>query len=142
MIKELSTIVQQDDMRPDACPEDVVKILMIEDEMEIIESLSLAFQIRWPGTKLLSTHLGKRGVEMVNSESPDVVILDLGLPDIGGLDVLQQIRSVSSVPVVILTAMSEDSTREKGLEYGANAFMAKPFKQAELMSRLQSLARG
>ncbi len=141
-MNEPVTIVCNDDACTDNSRGDVVKVLMIEDEMEIIESLSLVFQLRWPGTTLLFTHQGRRGVEMVNSEDPDVVILDLGLPDICGLEVLQQIRSVSSVPVVILTAMSEDWTRVKGLEYGADAFMTKPFKQSELMNRLQTLARG
>ena len=59
-----------------------MKVLIIEDDREIVEAISLAFQIRWPEAKVISTHLGQKGSELVADEEPDIVILDLGLPDI------------------------------------------------------------
>jgi two-component system response regulator VicR len=118
-----------------------MKILIIEDEREIIEVVSLAFQIRWPEAELVSTHLGKKGVELVESENPDVVILDLGLPDTSGYDVLKEIRTFSSVPVLILTVRGEEADVVRGLEWGADDYMVKPFRQLELLSRVRALVR-
>jgi two-component system, OmpR family, response regulator VicR len=114
-----------------------VKVLIVEDDRDIVEAISLAFQIRWPEASVSSTQLGERGVELVEKESPDIVILDLGLPDISGYEVLKQIRLFSSIPVIILTARSEESDIVKGLELGADDYIVKPFKQLELLSRVQ-----
>ncbi|RLC93995.1 MAG: DNA-binding response regulator [Chloroflexi bacterium] len=118
-----------------------MKVLMIEDDSEIVETVSLAFQIRWPDAKLVSTHLGQAGVELAESESPDIVILDLGLPDISGFDVLKQIRLFSSVPVLVLTVRSEEADIVKGLEWGADDYLVKPFRQLELLARVKALTR-
>ncbi|UCG55499.1 MAG: response regulator, partial [Dehalococcoidia bacterium] len=80
-----------------------MRALVIEDDPGIIESISVTFSLRWPEVKLISTMYGEKGVELVKKESPDIVILDLGLPDIDGFQVLRQIRSFCDVLVVILT---------------------------------------
>lgn len=116
-----------------------VKILVIEDDPHILESLSLAFELRWPEVSLVSTDRGGKGVEMVDSEAPDVVILDLGLPDINGLEVLRQVRLFSAVPIIILTAMSEDENKARAMELGANDFVLKPFRQAQFLERIKAL---
>ena len=118
-----------------------MKVLIIEDDREIVEVVSLAFQIRWPEVKLVSTHLGEKGVELVESENPDVVILDLGLVDISGFEVLKQIRLFSAIPVLILTVRSDEADIVKGLEWGADDYMVKPFRQLELLSRIRALTR-
>lgn len=118
-----------------------MKVLIIEDDREIVEVVSLAFKIRWPEVKLVSTHLGERGVELVESENPDVIILDLGLVDISGFEVLQQIRLFSAVPILILTVRSDEADIVKGLEWGADDYMVKPFRQLELLSRIRALTR-
>ena len=118
-----------------------MKVLIIEDDREIVEVISLAFEIRWPDVKLVSTHLGEKGVELVESENPDVVILDLGLPDISGFDVLKEIRAFSAVPILILTVRGEEADVVKGLEWGADDYMVKPFRQLELLSRIKALTR-
>ncbi|MDD4877120.1 MAG: response regulator, partial [Dehalococcoidales bacterium] len=100
-----------------------MKVLIIEDDREIVEVISLAFDIRWPEANIVSTHLGGKGVELVESEAPDIVILDLGLPDTSGYDVLKEIRTFSSVPVLILTVRGEESDVVKGLEWGADDYM-------------------
>ncbi len=118
-----------------------MKILVIEDDLQIVEAITLAFQIRWPEAKLVSTQQGEKGVELVESEKPEIVILDLGLPDINGYDVLKQIRMFSDIPVLILTARTEESDIVKGLEWGADDYMIKPFRQLELLSRIKALTR-
>ncbi len=118
-----------------------MKVLIIEDDREIVEVVSLAFKIRWPEVKFVSTHLGERGVELVESENPDVVILDLGLVDISGFEVLKQIRLFSTVPILILTVRSDEADIVKGLEWGADDYMVKPFRQLELLSRIRALTR-
>ncbi len=118
-----------------------MKVLVIEDDKEIVDAISLAFQIRWPEARVVSTRLGQKGVELVESEAPDIVILDLGLPDINGFEVLRQIRRFSSVPTIILTVRSDESDVVKGLEWGADDYITKPFRQLELLARVKSLIR-
>lgn len=118
-----------------------MKILIIENDQGIVEAISLAFQIRWPEAKLVSTNLGEKGIELVESENPDVVIVDLGLDDISGFDVLKQIRLFSTVPILILTVRSDEADIVKGLEWGADDYVIKPFRQLELLSRIKSLIR-
>jgi len=118
-----------------------MKVLLIEDDREIVEAISLAFQIRWPEAELISTRLGQKGVELVESESPDIVILDLGLPDISGFEALQQIRLFSHVPTIILTVRADESDVVKGLEWGADDYITKPFRQLEFLARVKALIR-
>ncbi len=117
------------------------KVLIIEDDQEIVDSISLAFEKDWPEAMLVSTRMGEEGIELVETESPDIVILDLGLPDIDGLDVLKAIRLFSSVPVVVLTVRGEEKDVIRGLDYGANDYIAKPFRKSELLSRLKAQVR-
>ena len=118
-----------------------MKVLLIEDDREIIDAISLAFQIRWPEATLIPTRLGQKGVELVESESPDIVILDLGLPDMSGFDVLRQIRLFSQVPIIILTVRSDEADIVKGLEWGADDYITKPFRQLEFLARVKALIR-
>ncbi|HEY90270.1 MAG TPA: response regulator transcription factor [Dehalococcoidia bacterium] len=118
-----------------------MKVLLIEDDKEIVDAISLAFQIRWPEATLISTRLGQKGAELVETESPDIVILDLGLPDISGFEVLKQIRLFSQVPTIILTVRSEEADVVKGLEWGADDYITKPFRQLEFLARVKALIR-
>jgi two-component system response regulator VicR len=118
-----------------------MKVLLIEDDKEIIDAISLAFRIRWPEADVVSTRLGQKGYELVESESPDIVILDLGLPDISGFEVLRQIRLFSKVPTIILTVRSDEADVVKGLEWGADDYIIKPFRQLEFLARVKALIR-
>ena len=118
-----------------------MKLLIIEDDEQIIEAISLAFQIRWPEVHIVSTHSGRKGVELVESELPDIVILDLGLPDMNGFDVLRLIRQFSQVPIIIVTVRAEEADIIKGLEWGADDYIIKPFRQLELLARVKAQIR-
>lgn len=118
-----------------------MKILVIEDDPQIVEVVSLSLRIRWPEADVISTHLGEKGLEMVENESPTVVILDLGLPDISGYEILKRIRLFADVPVIILTSRDDEADIVKGLEWGADDYITKPFRQMELISRVRAVMR-
>ena len=118
-----------------------MKTLIIEDDPGIVGSISLALEIRWPDTLIVSTNLGKKGVELAESELPDITILDLGLPDMSGFDVLKQIRSFSSTTVIILTVKGDEADIVRGLEWGADDYIVKPCGQLELLARIKARLR-
>lgn len=118
-----------------------MKILLIEDDKQIVEAITVALEMRWPEAKVIYTHLGEKGTEMVETEKPDVVVLDLGLPDISGFDVLKQIRLSSNVPILILTVRSDETDIVRGLEWGADDYAVKPFRHLELLARIKALTR-
>ena len=113
-----------------------MKVLLIEDDAEIVESVSLALNIRWPKSELISTHLAGKGVELAEIDDLDIIILDLGLPDMSGFEALKQIRQFSAVPVIILTAKRDEADIVKGLEWGADDYIVKPCGQLELLARI------
>jgi two-component system KDP operon response regulator KdpE len=118
-----------------------MKVLVIEDDPGIIEVVSLCFQLRWSGTTVISADNGNKGVELVETETPDVVILDIGLPDMDGYQALREIRRFSDVPILMLTVRSEDTDVAKGLELGADDYITKPFSHIELIARVQAVLR-
>ena len=118
-----------------------MKVLVIEDDPGIIEVVSLCFQLRWSGTTVVSASTGNKGLELVETESPDVVILDIGLPDVDGYQILKEIRRFSDVPVLMLTVRDEDTDVARGLELGADDYITKPFSHIELIARVQAVLR-
>ncbi|MGB4862273.1 MAG: response regulator transcription factor [Tepidiformaceae bacterium] len=118
-----------------------MKILLVEDAAPVVESITLAFQLQWSDTELVVSHEGGPAAELVETERPDVVLLDIGLPDTDGFEVLRQIRDFSDVPVIILTAREDVMDKVKGLELGADDYMTKPFDHLELLARIRALLR-
>ena len=118
-----------------------MKVLVVEDAKEVVEAVELCCTIRWPDAEVISTDRGLLVPDMVEAELPDIIILDLGLPDVDGMDVLQALRKTSDVPVIILTARSEDSSRVKGLELGGDDYVVKPFSPTELLARMNAVLR-
>jgi len=118
-----------------------MKVVVIDDSPEIIEVVSLCFQLRWSGATLVSAGEGAKGLEVIEAENPDVVILDIGLPDMDGFQVLREIRLFSQVPVIMLTVKGEDTDVARGLELGADDYIVKPFSHIELIARVQAVLR-
>jgi DNA-binding response OmpR family regulator len=106
-----------------------------------VEAVSLCFELRWPGAAVLSATEGEKGLEVLENDAPDIIILDLGLPDIDGYDVLRQVRRFSDVPIIILTVRGEEMDKVKGLELGADDYIVKPFAPAELLARVKAVLR-
>jgi DNA-binding response OmpR family regulator len=116
-----------------------MKILIIEDDSTIVDNIALTFKVGWPEVNLVWTGLGEEGVDMVEKESPDLVILDLGLPDISGFEVLKKIRLFSNIPILILTVREDESAVVKAFDLGVNEYILKPFRQMEILARLKSM---
>ncbi|MDD5605670.1 MAG: response regulator transcription factor [Dehalococcoidales bacterium] len=118
-----------------------MKILAIEDDQNIVKSLNLILHMRWPEAELFSSRLGVEGLSLIETVRPDIIILDLGLPDISGFNVLQQMRMFSEIPVIILTVLGDEDDIVRGLELGANDYIVKPFRKAEFLARVKALVR-
>ena len=118
-----------------------MRLLVIEDTTEIIDTIAQIIDLRWPEASVLSTRLGQTGVELAKKENPNLIILDLGLPDIDGFQVLRQIRRFSDVPVIILTVRGDDMDKIRGLDLGAVEYLVKPIPIRELAARVRALLR-
>lgn len=118
-----------------------MKFLVVEDSETVVETLRLCVSIRWPGTEVLVTARGKEAPALVESASPDLVILDLMLPDADGMEVLREVRTFSDVPVLIVTAKGDEVSRVKGLEMGADDYIVKPFAHTEFLARVRAILR-
>lgn len=115
------------------------KILLIEDDLQIRRFLRVTLPAN--GYELLEAERGMEGVRMTASHNPDLVILDLGLPDIEGIEVLRRLREWTAVPVVVLTARGQDEEKVATLDAGADDYLTKPFSMAELLARLRVALR-
>lgn len=118
-----------------------MKVVVVEDEKSIIDAIEVAFEFRWPGVTTVAAMTGREGTRLVREESPDIVILDINLPDMTGFDVLKEIRKSSTVPVIILTVRSDDEDMLRGLEAGADDYVVKPFNYLTLLARVKAVLR-
>lgn len=115
------------------------RILLIDDEKAIREVLSL--HLKAEGHQIEEAVTGAQGMEKIKSFHPNLIILDLGLPDKQGLEVLKEIRTWSQVPVIVLTVNDDEKVKVKLLDSGADDYLTKPFSPAELMARVRVALR-
>lgn len=115
------------------------RVLVVDDEKLIVKGIR--FSLEQDGYEVDTAYDGEEGLSMVRSGSYDIVLLDLMLPRISGLEVCQQIREFSQVPVIMLTAKSEDMDKIMGLEYGADDYITKPFNILEVKARIKAILR-
>ncbi len=117
------------------------KILVIDDEPDLTRAVKLTITVQEPEWTVLEAHDGVTGLELVERESPDLVLLDLAMPGMHGFDVLKQLRLFSNVPVVILSVKDDELDIVQGLELGADDYVVKPFGHLELLARIRSVLR-
>jgi DNA-binding response OmpR family regulator len=115
------------------------KVLVIDDEENVCELITLYFEKA--GYKVICTGSGSEGIELIKTEKPDIVILDLMLPGVDGLDVCKEIRKFSNVPLIMLSARVDEVDRVLGLEIGADDYVTKPFSPRELLARVKAVLR-
>ncbi|HSW58573.1 MAG TPA: response regulator [Dehalococcoidales bacterium] len=118
-----------------------IKVLVVEDDRHIREAIRLSFRIFWPEADLDFADEGQTGINLVKNKAMDIVLLDLGLPDISGFDVLKYVRGFSEIPIVITTAARDQENVIRAIQSGANDYVVKPFKQIELMTRIRKYIR-
>ncbi|MCH8103252.1 MAG: response regulator transcription factor [Chloroflexi bacterium] len=116
-------------------------VLIVEDTPEVVEIIEVALKLRWSECEVTSVGRGGLVPGVIASTRPDLIILDLGLPDVDGMDLLEQIRRMSEVPVIILTSRGHEAARVRGLEAGADDYMVKPFSPTEMLARVQAVLR-
>lgn len=116
-----------------------VKILIVEDESSIVDAVS--FVLQRDGYEIVSVGTGQAALDTILQQRFDLILLDVGLPDINGFDVCKQIRKNNSVPIIFLTARSEEVDRVLGLELEADDYVCKPFSPRELVARIKAILR-
>ena len=119
----------------------MMKVLVVDDEPDVVEAVRLTFTLQWREVDVLGAETGEQGLDVVEQERPDIVLLDIGLPDIDGFEVLRQVRAFSDIPIVMLTARDDTLDKVKGLELGADDYVTKPFNHLELMARVKAVLR-
>jgi two-component system, OmpR family, KDP operon response regulator KdpE len=117
----------------------VTKVLVVDDDPALVKALRIGLTAR--GDKVTTTHSGTDAISQVALLNPDLVILDLGLPDLDGLEVCRRIREFSPVPIVVLSAYGDEHRKVEALDGGADDFITKPFGMAELEARLRVALR-
>jgi len=115
------------------------KILVIDDELEIVKVVRA--YLEQGGFRVLTASDGKQALAVFRHEHPDLVVLDLGLPSLDGLDVCRAIRREGNTPIIMLTARVEEADRLIGLEIGADDYIAKPFSPREVVARVRAVLR-
>ena len=115
------------------------KILLVDDEPTLLETL--AFNLRAGGYQVVTAPNGAAALEQARAEDPDLVVLDLMLPELDGLTVCRSLRQDSDVPILILTARTGELDKIVGLESGADDYLTKPFSLGELQARIRALLR-
>lgn len=115
------------------------KILIVEDDDGISDFVNL--ELKHEGYETIIAKTGREGIEKFESENPDLILLDVMLPEMNGLEVLRRIRTKSNVPVILETARGETIDKINGLNSGADDYIAKPFEIEELLARMNAVLR-
>jgi two-component system KDP operon response regulator KdpE len=114
-------------------------ILVVDDEPRIVRFVRMNLELE--GFRVSEANAGREAIEKVRDDLPDLVLLDVMLPDMDGFEVLKEIRSFSPVPVIMLTVKGEEEDRVRGLDLGADDYITKPFSPRELVSRIKAVLR-
>ncbi len=115
------------------------KVLIVDDEPQIRRFLKASLAAH--DYEVVEADSGKSAIKLCTTEMPDVVVLDLGLPDMDGLEVISELRGWSQVPIIVLSIRSDESDKVDALDRGANDYVTKPFGMAELMARMRATLR-
>jgi len=118
-----------------------MKILVVDDDRQILEALTVGFQLQWQDSTVTPATDGEAGLRAFYEQDPDVVLLDVSLPGKNGFEVLKEIRGISDVPVIMLTARGEEHAQVRGLELGADDYIVKPFSHLALVARIKAVLR-
>jgi two-component system response regulator VicR len=116
-----------------------IRILVVDDETAVTDLIG--YNLEKAHYQVLTAHDGETALELARESKPDLIILDLMLPKVDGLDVCRELRKTSQVPIIMVTARGEESDRVIGLELGADDYLTKPFSMRELLARIKAVLR-
>lgn len=118
-----------------------MRVLVVDEEPDVIKLVAMSFRMQQPGCEVLGAEDGPQALETIERHRPDVVLLDIGLPEMSGFEVLEAIRLFSDVPVIMLTVRDDELSKVHGLELGADDYVTKPFSHLELLARVRAVLR-
>ncbi|MBI5352278.1 MAG: response regulator transcription factor [Chloroflexi bacterium] len=115
------------------------RILVVDDEERMVRFIRM--NLEHDGFQVSEAFNGKQAIQRLRDVTPDLILLDIMMPDLDGFEVLETVREISNVPVIMLTAKGEEDDRVRGLEHGADDYVTKPFSPRELVSRVRAVLR-
>jgi DNA-binding response OmpR family regulator len=118
-----------------------MKILIADDEPDMLEVLAATFRMHWRNAEIALAQNGEMALDCFFSELPDLVLLDVSMPRMSGIEVCQRIRQVSDVPIIMITVKDDEIDKVRGLEAGADDYITKPFGYMELLARARAVRR-
>jgi two-component system KDP operon response regulator KdpE len=116
-----------------------IRMLIIEDEPQMQKFLGASLEAE--GYRVIEAGTGKEGIELARTHNPDLFLLDLGLPDVDGMEVTKEIRAFSAKPIIVISARGQEEDKVKALDVGADDYLTKPFGTSELMARIRVALR-
>lgn len=116
-----------------------LSILLVEDEKNICDFISTSLSAQ--DYRISTAHTGKEALPIITSQCPDLILLDLGLPDMDGMEIIRQVRTCSSVPIIVLSARTQEQEKVRALDLGADDYLTKPIGTSELLARIRTALR-
>ena len=116
-----------------------LSILLVEDEKNICDFISPSLSAQ--DYRISTAHTGKEALPIITSQCPDLILLDLGLPDMDGMEIIRQVRTWSSVPIIVLSARTQEQEKVRALDLGADDYLTKPIGTSELLARIRTALR-
>ena len=116
-----------------------LSILLVEDEKNICDFISTSLSAQ--DYRISTAHTGKEALPIITSQCPDLILLDLGLPDMDGMEIIRQVRTWSSVPIIVLSAHTQEQEKVRALDLGADDYLTKPIGTSELLARIRTALR-
>lgn len=118
-----------------------MRVLVVDEEPDVFKVIAMSFSMHQPEWEVIHAEDGAEALSLVESERPSVILLDVGLPEMDGFQVLEAIRLFSDVPVIMLTVRDDELSKVQGLELGADDYVIKPFSHLELLARVRAVLR-
>ena len=118
-----------------------MKALMIDDDKQTIKDVAFCLQVRYPDTSVITVSEGRQGIKLLDTESPDIVLIGSSLPDMSTVDLISGIRKSSDVALIVLAEKQTDLERAEELEIGADEYVIKPFSPIEFLAKINALLR-
>ena len=116
-----------------------ISILLVEDEKKICDFIAAALNAQ--DYKITTAHSGQEALPIITSQCPDLILLDLGLPDMDGIEIIRQVRTWASIPIIVLSARTQETEKVKALDLGADDYLTKPIGTSELLARIRTALR-